>query len=64
MAIRSHYSSTLVKRIEELRGKIVTDLAAGCAADFPDYRQLVGRVQGLGEVIMIMDDLDAEISGE
>ena len=62
--IKSAHSREFEKRLRELRDKIAADLAVGCAMDFPGYRQLVGRIQGMDDAIDISASVDRDMSGE
>ncbi len=62
--MQSHWSRTFAAKLAEHRDALVRDLATGRVADFPDYRQIVGRIQGLDDAIRISDEVDGILSGE
>lgn len=64
MTIRSHFSQMLHNRIRELVEKISIDLAHGSAIDKDNYRQQVGRVEGLEDALAIAEQIDKDINGE
>lgn len=64
MPVRSHYSETLIAQINDMLTKLGFDMVHGCASDFGDYRQLVGRAQGLEDALKMIDDVDAKVNGE
>lgn len=47
----------LRQKIEAAEGEISTGLLAGQIDDFPDYKQAVGRINGLRQARQELDDL-------
>jgi hypothetical protein len=47
-------------KVEDRINELAHSLANGAAADYPNYRQTVGLVQGLNESIQILDELERE----
>lgn len=62
-AIRSRHGELVVKKLNEWRDGIVASLAAGNAADYPTYRNLVGRIQGIDDALKIAEEADFELNG-
>lgn len=63
-AIRSHHSRLFEQRLAEHRQALIDSLAIGTAADYPAYRQLVGRIQGIDDAVKLSAEADFMISGE
>lgn len=63
-AIKSQHSRVFEQRLAEHRLALVESLATGVPADYPAYRQLVGRIQGIDDAVKISGDADFTISGE
>lgn len=63
-AIKSQHSRVLELLIVEYRSTLVEALVAGVPEDHASYRQIVGRIQGLGEALKLSEQADFNISGD
>ncbi len=63
-AIASNHARVFRQLIDEHRQTLLESLATGTAADYPAYRQLVGRLEGIADAINISELADSKISGE
>lgn len=63
-AIRSQHSRIFEHRVAEHRQALTDSLAAGVPADYPTYRQLVGRIQGIDDALKISAEADFTLSGD
>ena len=63
-AIRSQHSRIFEQLMQEHREKLIEALAAGVPVDHLDYRQLVGRLQGIADALKISEQADFELSGD
>ena len=50
-------ANLVVKSYEELINKHINTLVSGRVADFAEYKQIIGRIQGLNEAKMVFIDL-------
>lgn len=56
----THYSRQLRGMIHEHISSLALSLGRGEAADYPKYREQVGLIRGLNDVLAMMDNLDRE----
>lgn len=63
-AIRSQHSRIFEQLIAEHRDALVESLSLGVPPDYPAYRQLVGRIQGIADALKLSEEADFKISGD
>jgi hypothetical protein len=63
MSYESRHGSILKRNIAEHRQKLLEDLGMSCAKDYGEYKQIVGRIQGLDEALGLSEAADREING-
>lgn len=63
-AIKSQHSRLFEQGLAELRQALIDSLAAGVPPDYPAYRQLVGRLQGVDDALKISAEADFKLSGD
>lgn len=54
------FHKKLLAKIEDQKLKRQEYLANGYASDYPNYREAVGYLQGLNDVIKLCDDIEQE----
>lgn len=64
VAIKSHQTRLFEEKLLAFREALVFDLTAGAPGDYPTYRSIVGRLQGLDDARKIAEDVDLALSGE
>lgn len=63
-AIKSHYSRLFEQLVVAHRAALLDSLAAGVPQDYAQYRQHVGRIQGLDDALKLSDEADFKLNGE
>lgn len=63
-AIKSLHSRTFERLVEQQRGILTASLADGHMGNYADYKQLVGRLQGLADALKLSEQADFELSGD
>ena len=61
---RSHTTKALEKRVAEAIDAAATSVLNGEAKSYDSYRYMCGYISGLSEVVKILDEIEAEYSGE
>jgi hypothetical protein len=61
--IRSNHSRVFEEMLAAHRQTIFEALAAGAPADYPMYRQMVGRLEGLSDALEISKAAESKING-
>lgn len=62
-SIRSQHGRALDAKLAAHRARLLDDLAAGTLPDYPMYRQIVGRLEGLADAAKLSEEADFEING-
>ena len=57
---RSRFHSILEARIKEAVENRVLSIASGAAVDYAHYKEHVGYIRGLQDVLKFCDDIEAE----
>jgi len=63
-AIKSQHSRTFEQLAGEHRKALIESLSAGVPEDYPAYRQLVGRIQGIDDALKMSGEADFKLSGD
>lgn len=63
-AIKSQHSRVFEKLLAEHRNALLESLAVGTPTDYANYRQIVGRIQGISDALSFSEQADFNISGE
>lgn len=63
-AIKSQHSNVLERLIKAQQADLLTSLGVGGPQDYAAYKQIVGRIEGLGDALRISEMADYEISGD
>lgn len=45
-------------KIVQRKNELVMQIASGNSADWPDYKQRIGRLQGIDEALAIIDEME------
>lgn len=61
---QSRLSRALDARLQEEISRETSQLAAGSALDFADYKRRVGVVAGFRRALVILDEAERDIEGE
>lgn len=63
-AIKSQHTRVFEQLLDAHRTSLIGALAAGTPSDHAEYRQLVGRIQGIDDALKISEQADYNISGD
>lgn len=63
-AIKSQYSMEFDRLMQAHRDMLVEGLLNGSPEDHAAYRQLVGRLQGIGDALKLSEQADYNLSGD
>jgi len=63
-AIKSQHSRLVEQFLNEHRLALIGSLSAGVPEDYPAYRQLVGRLQGIDDALKMSSEADFKLSGD
>lgn len=63
MTAHSRYGRLFEERATERIGELLAQMGNGTASDYPAYRQLVGRIEGIKDALKISEELDSELTG-